>query len=173
MGKIVYHATHSDEAPHSYGEPFHAGTLNAAYDRLEDEQSNGMLAEAMLDKEWATSRIHKYEIADSAPTSRAMWNDPLDEDGDGLNFVPEYSQKRIYPYRNRYEDKGSTSYVIPSDFVGTHVKHLGIQFQHFTNFGDYGHETAVNAMSTMVGGKPAFEDTAARAIERMRTRYHA
>ena len=147
MGKIVYHGTHSDEAPHAYGEPFHAGTLNAAYDRLEDEQTNGIM-------EAPTSRIHKYEIADSAPTSRAVWNDPLDEDGDGPNFVPEYNQKRIYPYKNTREDKGSTSYVIPSDFVGNHVKHLGIQFQHFTSGGDYGHETAVDAMSTMVGGKP-------------------
>jgi hypothetical protein len=157
MGKIVYHATHSDEAPHAYGEPFHAGTLNAAYDRLEDEQSNGMLAEMMLNKEWATSRIHKYEIADNAPTSRGTWADPLDDYRDGPTVVPEYSQKRIYPYKNTREDRGSTSYVIPSDFVGNHVKHLGIQFQHFTNFGDYGHEAAVNAMSIMVGGKPPFK----------------
>jgi hypothetical protein len=155
MGKIVYHATHSDEAPHAYGEPFHAGTLNAAYDRLEDEQTNGMV-------EAPTSRIHKYEIADSAPTSRGTWADPMggwDEDHDDRQtVVPEYSQKRIYPYKNAREDRGSTSHVIPSDFVGTHVKHLGIQFQHFTNFGDYGHETAVNAMSTMVGGKKVFKD---------------
>ena len=150
MGKIVYHATHSDEAPHAYGEPFHAGTLNAAYDRLEDEQTNGMM-------EAPTSRIHKYEIADSAPTSRRTWFDPMggwEEDYDGEPIVPEHNQKRIYPYKNEREDRGSTSYVIPSDFVGNHVKHLVIQFQHFTNFGDYGHETAVDAMSTMVGGKP-------------------
>lgn len=150
MGKIVYHGTHSDEAPHAYGEPFHAGTLTAAYDRLADEQTNGMMEEP-------TSRIHKYEIADSAPTSRGTWADPLDDYRDGPTVVPEYSQKRIYPYKNTREDRGSTSYVIPSDFVGTHVKHLGIQFQHFTNFGDYGHETAVNAMSTMVGGKKVFK----------------
>jgi len=150
MGKIVYHGTHSEEAPHTYGEPFHAGTIAAAYDRLADESMNGML-------EAPTSRIHKYEIADDAPTSRGTWADPMDDYSDGPTVVPEYNQKRIYPYKNAREDRGSTSYVIPSDFVGKHVKHLGIQFQHFTSGGDYGHEAAVNAMSIMVGGKPPFK----------------
>jgi hypothetical protein len=86
-----------------------------------------------------------------------MWSDPLNENHDDPPIVPEYSQKRIYPYKNEREDKGSTSYVVPSNFVGNHVKHLGIQFQHFTMAGDYNHEVAVNAISTMVGGKPPFK----------------
>ena len=150
MGKIVYHGTASEHPPHMYGEPFHAGTLTAAYDRMDDESMNGMLDEP-------TQRIHKYEISDDAPTSRRIWSDPLNENHDDPPIVPEYSQKRIYPYKNEREDKGSTSYVIPSSFVGKHVKHLGIQFQHFTMGGDYNHEMAVNAMSTMVGGKPPFK----------------
>ena len=153
MGKIVYHGTFSDEPPHTYGEPFHTGTMAAAYDRIDTEiQDNG----AGLKSE-PTFRIHKYEISDNAPTSRATWNDPANDYGYGPNVVPEFNQKRIYPYSNAYEDKGSTSYVIPSNFVGNHVKHLGIQFQHFSSGGDYGHEAAVNAMSIMVGGKPPFK----------------
>jgi hypothetical protein len=153
MGKIVYHGTFSDEPPHAYGEPFHTGTMSAAYDRVSDEMWNGDGGGQYE----PTYRIHKYEISDNAPTSRKTWDDPGDFFDHGPNPVPEYSQKRIYPYRNRYEDKGSTSYVIPSNFVGNHVKHLGIQFQHFTMGGDDNHEMTVNTMSTMVGGKPPFK----------------
>ena len=154
MGKIVYHGTFSEEPPHVYGEPFHTGTLAAAYDRIDDEMTNngaGLAGEP-------TFRIHKYEISDNAPTSRRTWADPQDDYKYGPTVVPEFNQKRVYPYKNTREDKGSTSYVIPSDFVGNHVKHLGIQFQNFTQHGLYGHEAAINAMSIMVGGKPPFKD---------------
>lgn len=154
MGKIVYHGTFGDKPPHVYGTPFHAGTMSAAYDRIDAEMSD---AGAGLTSE-PTYKIHKYEILDNAPTSRKMWDDPGDGFTHGPNAVPEFNQKRIYPYKNEFEDKGSTSYVIPSNFAGNHVKHLGIQFQHFSQGGDYGHEVAVNAISTMVGGKPPFKD---------------
>jgi hypothetical protein len=153
MGKIVYHGTFSDEPPHVYGEPFHTGTMSAAYDRIDDEMDNNGAGGQYE----PTYKIHKYEISDNAPTSRKTWDDPGDFFNHGPNPVPEFNQKRIYPYKNEYEDKASTSYVIPSKFVGNHVKHLGIQFQHFSQGGDYGHETAVNAISTMVGGKPPFK----------------
>jgi hypothetical protein len=153
MGKIVYHGTFSDEPPHVYGNPFHAGTVSAAYDRIHGEIQNAGAG----GEDEATYRIHKYEISDNAPTSRKTWDDPGDGFTHGPNDVPQSNQQRVYPYKNRYEDKGSTSYVVPSNFVGNHVKHLGIQFQHFSQGGDYGHEVAVNAISTMVGGKPPFK----------------
>jgi hypothetical protein len=138
MGKIVYHGTFSQEAPHSYNTPFHAGTLRASQERLDEEERLGGIAS-----------IHGYEISDKAPTSRAMWSDPIEEYDDVPNVVPEYNQKRIYPYRNKIEDEGSTSYVIPSKFVGNHVKHLGVQFQALR--GRDGQDIG-KAMQGMVGG---------------------
>jgi len=147
--KIVYHGTLSEEAPHEHGYPFHAGTLRAADDRLEDEISHGV--------DWSevgrgVSSIHAYEISDGAPTSRRTWQDPMFGE-DENQLVPEHKENRIYPYKNDREDRGSTSYVIPSHFVGKHVKHLGVQFQQLVNPYD-GRDTDVfNAMSTMLGGK--------------------
>ena len=143
--RIVYHGTLSDEPPHVHGEPFHAGTLNAAYDRLEDETGHGS-------NESSTMKVHGYEISDNVPTSRRTWQDPMFAE-DTSQAVPEHKQNRVYPYKNEREDRGSTSFVIPSSFVGNHVKHLGIQFQHFTNPYDDRHEKAVEVMSTMVGGR--------------------
>jgi hypothetical protein len=124
--KIVYHGTLSDEPPHTYGEPFHAGTLRAASERLDDEISHGV--------DWdevgtATAKIHKYEISDTAPISRKMWDDPMFYSEEGGLPVPEHKQNRIYPYVNSREDVNNPSYVIPSQFVGNHVKHLGVQFE--------------------------------------------
>ena len=124
--KTVYHGTLSDQPPHVYGEPFHAGTLRAADERLDDEISNGV--------DWGSaglgiSRIHKYEISDKAPVSRRTWDDPMFYEEEGGSPVPEHKQNRIYPYANSREDTNNLSYVVPSKFVGGHVKHLGIQFQ--------------------------------------------
>ena len=125
--KVVYHGTLSDQPPHGYGQPFHAGTMRAAEDRLDDEISHGV--------DWdevpmGIATIHKYEVSDKAPTSRRMWADPTfyDDEPDSIP-VPEHSPKRIYSYVNSREDINNPSYVIPSKFVGNHVKHLGVQFQ--------------------------------------------
>jgi hypothetical protein len=69
------------------------------------------------------------------------------------NPVPEFNEKRIYPYKNVREDRGSTSYVIPSGFVGKHVKHLGVQFQglHVDSYEDY--DAVMGGISSMLGGK--------------------
>ena len=139
MGKIVYHGSFSEEPPHMYGETFHTGTLQAAHDRLDEAQEWGGLAS-----------IYKYRISDSAPTSRATWADPLHDYADGPTVVPEYNQKRIYPYKNAVEDKGSTSYVVPSNFVGNHVQYLGVQFQEARGEGG---EVITRALRTMLGAK--------------------
>lgn len=158
--KIVYHGTLSEEAPHEHGYPFHAGTLRAADDRLGDEMSNGV--------DWSEANrgiasIHAYEVSDTAPTSRRVWGDPdngfdrayHEREGEDAPVpeVPEHKTNRIYPYTNAREDRGSTSYVIPSNFVGKHVKHLGVQFQQIVNPYDGRAEAVYNAMSTMSGGK--------------------
>lgn len=145
MGKIVYHGTFSGNAPHEYGEPFHAGTMRATDDRSADQITHGEVEEP------AIRQVHAYEISDDAPMSRRIWADPDDYPDTGPNVVPEYNEKRIYPYKNSREDRGSTSYVIPSGFVGNHVKHLGVQFQGFHG-NDEQHDTMMNAVSTMVGG---------------------
>lgn len=150
--KIVYHGTLSEEAPHEHGYPFHAGTLASADERLADEIQNG-------DGPYQTgvASIHAYEVDDATPTSRHVWGDPLfrktGRDYDAHRAVPEHKENRIYPYKNAHEDSGSTSYVIPSNFVGKHVKHLGVQFQRIVNPYDGRAEAVYNAMSTMSGGR--------------------
>ena len=156
MGKIVYHGTFEEHAPHEYGGTFHAGTLRATDDRSYDQIMGGEVEEP------AIRQVHAYEISDDAPVSRRTWGDPDvgflraswerdGEDGPPTPEVPEHKENRIYPYKNAREDRGSTSYVIPSGFVGNHVKHLGVQFQGFHG-NDEQHDTMMNAISTMVGG---------------------
>ena len=149
MGKIVYHGTMSQEPPHEYGEPFHVGTERAAEQRLDDEIEHGNFwAEEPL----RIASMHAYEISDTAPKSRKMWKDPTRYEGEPA-AVPEHKENRIYPYKNAIEHKGSTSYVVPSSFVGKHVKHLGLQFQHFVADDPDDIDTALGAISVMVGGR--------------------
>lgn len=155
--KIVYHGTWSDLAPHEYGGTFHAGTLGATEDRAADQMMGGEVEEP------AIRRVHAYEISDTAPMSRRTWSDPdigflrAEHEREGIAppapEVPEHKDNRIYPYKNIREDRGSTSYVIPSGFVGKHVKHLGVQFQGV--YGSDEQENAVmNAITGMLGGSP-------------------
>ena len=145
MGKIVYHGTFSEDAPHAYGGTFHAGSMRATDDRSADQITHGEIEEP------AIRQVHAYEISDDAPMSRRTWGDPDDFIDENTTAVPEHKENRIYPYSNAREDRGSTSYVIPSGFVGKHVKHLGVQFQGFHG-NDEQHDTMMNAISTMVGG---------------------
>ena len=152
--KIVYHGTWSDEPPHVYGETFHAGTMAATEDRAADQMMGGEVEEP------AIRRVHAYEISDSAPMSRRVWSDPdIGSLRAGHDYekttpkVPEHKENRIYPYTNIREDRGSTSYVIPSSFVGKHVKHLGIQFQGFYG-SDEQEKAMLNATTGMLGGSP-------------------
>jgi hypothetical protein len=150
--RIVYHGTIEGKAPHEHGYPFHAGTYRAANDRLDDEMQH-------TDWNWegngvpslSVGQIHAYEISDKAPTSRRTWEDPMFYNNES-RAVPENSQTRIYPYKNEREDRGSTSFVVPSAFVGNHVKHLNTQ-QFLINAIDDRGDTVYNAMSTMVGGR--------------------
>lgn len=152
MGKIVYHGTVSNAAPHEHGYPFHAGTLRAANDRLDDEISHGVDWEDGSDTpRLAIGQIHAYEISDSAPTSKKTWEDPMFYENE-TKAVPEHKENRIYPYSNAQEDRGSTSYVIPSGFVGNHVKHLNTS-QFLINATKERETDFMNAITAMSGGK--------------------
>lgn len=153
MPKVVYHGTFEGEPPHTWGEPFHAGTMRATEDRSYDQVMAGEVEAP------AIRQVHAYEISDDAPMSKRVWGDPdvgwsikRKEDGPSPTPVPEDNEKRIYPYKNEREDYGSTSYVIPSGFVGKHVKHLGVQFQGFLG-DDEQHDAVMNAITSMTGGK--------------------
>lgn len=106
-------------------------------------------------EEPAIRQVHAYEISDDAPMSRRVWDDPMagsyGVEGDKRRSVPEYNEKRLYPYKNAREDRGSTSYVIPSGFVGRHVKHLGVQFQDLHASGE-DYDSVMNAITVMAGG---------------------
>jgi hypothetical protein len=154
MGKIVYHGTFSEGAPHEYDQTFHAGSMAATDDRSADQMMGGEVEAP------AIRQVHAYEISDTAPMSRRTWADPdagfarvvKPEAGGAVPEVPEHKENRIYPYTNIREDRGSTSYVIPSAFVGTHVKHLGVQFQGL-HADDDDYDATMKAISTMLGGK--------------------
>ena len=134
----VYHSTFSDKAPHEYGDTFHAGTLRAANDRLDESTEQGGIV-----------RYHQYAISRNTPFSKKFWEDPIHPNK--AKRVPEDKTSRIHTYINEVEDPGSHSYVIPSNFVGTHVKHLGPQFNGQDLRGPGG-QVIANAISTMVGG---------------------
>jgi len=153
MGKIVYHSSLSEKAPHEYGERFHAGTNKAANDRLDDEIEHGMDwdPEGTGKAQVGIGQIHAYEISDSAPISRHTWSDPDIGSRGYLDRVPEHKDNRIYPYKNNREDKGSTSYVIPAAFVGNHVKHLNTQ-QFLINADADSEKSFMGAISVMAGG---------------------
>lgn len=152
MGKIVYHGTFSDAPPHEWlQETFHAGTLHAAEDRAYDQLTGGEVEEP------AIQRVHAYEISDTAPISKRVWGDPdielsIHKYEGAPPAVPEHKENRIYPYQNAREDYGSTSYVIPTGFVGNHVKHLGVQFQGFYG-NDEQRKALMGAITSMAGGK--------------------
>lgn len=150
MPKIVYHGTFSEYPPHEYGhETFHAGTMRATDDRAADQMMGGEVEAP------AIRQVHAYEISDNAPMSKRIWDDPMEGmfgSSEKVRPAPEFNEKRIYPYKNIREDKGSTSYVIPSGFVGKHVKHLGVQFQGFHG-DDEQHDAVMGAITAMSGGK--------------------
>lgn len=149
MPKIVYHGTFSDAPPEDWAqETFHAGTKRSAYDRLSDEEAHGI--------DWdeigtGIARGYAYEVSDTAPMSKVLRDDPMFPETPGME-VPEDRTDKIYPYKNAREDEGSTSYVIPTGFVGRHVKPLGLQFQYVVG-GRENEKAVMNAITAMSGGR--------------------
>lgn len=151
MSRIVYHGTWSPRPPHEYGSSFHAGTEQSARDRL-------FSGEGIPEGEGHRQAIHAYEISSDEQISPKMHSDPHAGDtyeniwGDGpRNPLPKRSNK-IVQYLNDHEDRGSTSYVIPSRMVREGmVKHLGAQWD--IDPDDERNAPIVGAYKAMIGAK--------------------
>lgn len=144
---IVHHSTWLGIDPHELNadSSVHAGTMQAAYDRLSEGLALTMEDSDYESGEILDSYLHSYEIPRNLikPT---MHMDPHSSSRDVLRhsntsrkrmkMAPESissheggENRRIVPYINTFEDQGSTSYVIPSKLINEgRVKHLGSQF---------------------------------------------
>lgn len=153
----VYHTSPSPTPPHVLASDdekykkrlgltprggFHAGTINAALDR-------SLLMHASAEQDFYsdpdnedssngpdfTTYLHTYEI--NKRPSMVTYEDPhmagYDESSSADDYIEdlrvnEHSTKNINKYRNRWEDPGSISYVIPHQLVQSgYVKHLSTQ----------------------------------------------
>ena len=122
-----------EELPHEARDTFHAGTRRAALHRIRDTIPR--------DPSNSQPTIYKYELhpkdvsmvryTDS--TYKKEWGD---ETGIKETHSPQLDVEQGDPggkakqYTNLAEDKGSTSYRIPSNLVSLgKVRHLGVQFE--------------------------------------------
>ena len=122
-----------EELPHEARDTFHAGTRRAALHRIRDTTPR--------DPSNSQPTIYKYELhpkdvsmvryTDS--TYKKEWGD---ETGIKEAHSPQLDVEQGDPggkakqYTNLAEDKGSTSYRIPSNLVSLgKVRHLGVQFE--------------------------------------------
>lgn len=144
---IVHHSTWLGIDPHDLNgdSSIHAGSMQAAYDRLGDGLDVTIKNSDYTEGEPMTSYLHSYEI----PTSLIKSTMHMDPDHTSRNVLrhsntsrkrmpiapqslspyEDESENRVIPYVNSFEDKGSTSYVIPSRLVHEgRIKHLGSQF---------------------------------------------
>jgi hypothetical protein len=145
----VYHGSLSETPPHKnptkmwrakgFGElGFHAGTINAALERLGVQQSDREGNDYFDNEEPETKAyMHAYEIP-KKHLSLITYEDPHAQGYSELEDVPddyveamqvkENRTDKVNKYRNRWEDPGSTSYVIPHHLIRTGaVKYLSTQ----------------------------------------------
>ena len=126
---------------------FHAGTITAALDRslmmqhAHEKQYYSQMTEEGIQEDNNgpdfTTYMHTYQI--NKRPSMMTFEDPHEEgysdnvpkppkDYQENMQVKENSKTSINKYRNRWEDPGSTSYVIPHQLVSSgHVKHISTQ----------------------------------------------
>ena len=126
---------------------FHAGTITAALDRslmmqhAHEQQYYSQMTEEGIQEDNNgpdfTTYMHTYQI--NKRPSMMTFEDPHEEgysdnvpkppkDYQENMQVKENSKTSINKYRNRWEDSGSTSYVIPHQLVASgHVKHISTQ----------------------------------------------
>ena len=126
-----------EELPHEVGKTFHAGTRRAALQRISDTIPR--------DPSKSQATIYKYELHPK-DVSMLRYTDSVyrKEWGDDKRikeaYSPELNVEGLYiqsdagnkakQYTNLAEDKGSTSYRIPSNLVSLgKVRHLGVQFE--------------------------------------------
>jgi hypothetical protein len=121
---------------------FHAGTINAALDRslimhsrMEEDFYSYPENEDHPDGPDFTTYLHTYQI--NKRPSMVTYEDPhiagYGQTREPKDYVEdlqvnEHNTKGINKYRNRWEDPGSISYVIPHQAVQSgYVKHLSTQ----------------------------------------------
>jgi hypothetical protein len=121
---------------------FHAGTINAALDRslimhsrMEEDFYSYPENEDHPDGPDFTTYLHTYQI--NKRPSMITYEDPhiagYGQTREPKDYVEdlqvnEHNTKGINKYRNRWEDPGSISYVIPHQAVQSgYVKHLSTQ----------------------------------------------
>lgn len=130
----VFHGTYSDKPPHEYEnqQSFHAGTYEAARDRLASAQQPA--ADAGMDID--VPKMHAYEVR--VQPSLMTFEDPhVWREGNEYEYDMRVKEegptgtppKKILKYRNQFEHRNSISYVIPRHFVDQgYVKYLGDQW---------------------------------------------
>ena len=122
-----------EELPHEARDTFHAGTRRAALHRIRDTIPR--------DPSNSQATIYKYELHPK-DVSMVRYTDSVykkewgDETGIKGAHSPQLDVEQGDPgnkarqYTNLAEDKGSTSYRIPSNLVTLgKVRHLGVQFE--------------------------------------------
>ena len=142
---VAHHSTWLGIDPQELNEDssIHAGTMQSAYDRLSPGLDSTLKDSDYEDGEQMHSYLHSYKIPRNVinPTMH------LDPDSRGvlrhsntsrnrMKVTPEKiypynnpSDNRVLQYKNEVEDKGSTSYLIPSKLIHDgRVNHLGDQF---------------------------------------------
>ena len=146
----IYHASPSKTPPHvlqglrqSSMPTFHAGTLDAALERAafqtkttHDEHYEDLSEQGIADDNDGPDYekyMHVYEIPSREHVSLATFGDPhaagYDEERNPEHIEGwEVNQRRTdkaNKYRNEWEDKGSTSFVVPAQLVRTgKIRHL-------------------------------------------------
>ena len=131
--------------PHEVSDTFHAGTQRSALDRIRDttprDPSKSQptiytyeIHPKDISKLRYTDSVYKKEWGDATGIKEA-YSPELNVEGLLLEVERTTPETVIKKYTNLAEDKGSTSYRIPSNLVNLgKVRHLGIQFL------DYGNE---------------------------------
>ena len=141
-------ASHAEPFRRGYQKSgFHAGTITAALDRslmmqhAHEKQYYSQMTEEGIQEDNNgpdfTTYMHTYQI--NKRPSMMTFEDPHEEgysdnvprppkDYQENMQVKENSKTSINKYRNRWEDPGSISYVIPHQLVSSgHVKHISTQ----------------------------------------------
>lgn len=132
----VVHGTRSETPPHEQegDETFHVGTLASAHSRMAPE-----LVRA------APATMHMYRISRDVMDPTLFGDYKQEQEGDNymsglqpqlfesLPFTDESVKKHlsssglVLPYRNRQEDRGSISFLVPKSLMGKGVEYLGKQ----------------------------------------------
>ena len=122
-----------EELPHEARDTFHAGTRRAALHRIRDTtpRNPGESQATIYKYELHPKDVSMVRYTDS--TYKKEWGD---ETGINEAHSPQLDVEQGDPggkakqYTNLAEDKGSTSYRIPSNLVSLgKVRHLGVQFE--------------------------------------------